>query len=117
LERQKMDGYVQVFDSSKHGRTFVARLGMKILAVGLLVAFIFLTFGDGVGTGSRIAGGAACIVGLAIAYFAFFRSYLCPRCRRGMRIQRKARVGAGGAPLLLVCDRCRCFIDLKAEEE
>lgn len=112
-----MDGYLQVFDSPKQGQVFLVRLGAKILAGIFLIAFVFLVFGDGVGNGSKIAGVTLGVMGIAIGLLAFSRPYLCPRCSHRMRIRKKEPVGAGGTPLLLLCDQCKCYIDLKIEEE
>jgi len=108
-----MDGYLQVYDSPNYGRAYVVSVCAKILAGILLTAFVFLTFGDGVGVGSKIAGVIVGITGVAVGYWAYTRKYLCLQCRREMKVRKKDPIGAGDTPLFLVCDHCKCYIDLK----
>jgi hypothetical protein len=98
-----VDGYQQIYDSPKHGRTLLVRLCLKVLFFMLLVAAIFYSESK---TALLVLG----ILALAVASKAFFGGCACPKCNRKMKIRNGVSTPSGSQQFL-VCDHCRIYID------
>jgi hypothetical protein len=111
-----MKDYLEVFDTSRHGRRYLVRSLGVIVSFGTFLAFPFLAFGGESGISTKVCGWILAVAGVAFCGWAWFGKYRCPKCGRGMKI-RKGRRRPGFTPILLVCERCEIFIDTGIGEE